>query len=418
MDETYEEEDIRFQGNEQSIDISHQTLQINSDRVTSFFSKFPKIRNILMISFSIGFLLILAKVSKISLDERRKVYLKSLTLSSLCESTAWQKDLYINCTNIDGNAQGNGPRPQGVSNVKSMIVTCLRWAIDGGMGFIVPRIALRSKDNLKSFDEWGDISYFFDRSHLNEVLHKECPQLPIYESDHNVGVMLRSKYEVVPPNFYFTHGEYRSHVKDLLYNAKISPMSQHSVSILENDVVFGWDFANDSPQVHASLLNAVQFNSYLRTLGEQLTAMIGGDYIGVHLRAESDWTITNYRDEVGFFLRTLEDKSINLTTVYVAVGTKELEDQFRNEMKALNRTVISKWTVASKNQIVSDELNQLGFDQVAVIDQYVLTNSAYFFGIGLSSYSYLIAWERGKGDISKCNCELCIAIQPAFKCCY
>ena len=62
------------------------------------------------------------------------------SLSSLCNKTSWQQGLYLNCTNIihrPTRFEDHGDN-WGTFNLRSELVSCLRWAIDSGMGLILP----------------------------------------------------------------------------------------------------------------------------------------------------------------------------------------------------------------------------------------------------------------------------------------
>ena len=140
---------------------------------------------------------------------------KDTTLSTLCKSTHWRQEVYLNCTNIY-NLPWNPPgtvNPQGVSNVYSIVLTCIRWAIDGGLGFVMPRIAIRSKENLAYFKEWDDLKFLFDEDRLKKKLQQECPQLKIVNSDFKVTNIAEAERIALNQ---FGPGQYNKHVDSLL----------------------------------------------------------------------------------------------------------------------------------------------------------------------------------------------------------
>ena len=343
------------------------------------------------------------------------------SLKSLCDATIWQEGLYLNCTNVlalSGKPPGTA-NPQGTFNVKNAMQTCVRWAIDAGMGFIIPRLAVRSRTNLEYFDEWADYSFLFDEDHLRNTLSKECPQLKVYDYKHQIDTTIKAPRK----NFqYYANGWYRYHAMQIVNQSGEEFGEKKTLVIWENEPLFSWEFYKDGYNVHQELYNAIKFNPRFIDIGKKVIRLLPSDYIGIHIRAERDAEgflgILNYNTQVQGFLKTYKESYSHIKTIYVATGDSKIDDKFQSDMSDLGSSVVTKWTLASKDQALLDELNNLRFDQIGIVDYEVLRTSAYFFGMSLSSYTFGIGYERGSGNITECKCHITGAIPSIFTCCF
>jgi hypothetical protein len=342
------------------------------------------------------------------------------SLKSLCDATIWQPGLYLNCTNVlnlPGKPEGTG-NPQGTFNVKNAMQTCVRWAIDAGMGFIIPRIAIRSKTNLEYFDEWADFSFLFDEDNLRQTMSKECPQLEMYDHNHKIDKKIVAERRSFT---YYANGWYRYHVNTLL-NKSGHDLGKNSVVIWENEPLFSWEFYKDGDNVHQALYNAIKFNPSILAVGKTVTSLLPSSYIGIHIRAEKDAEgflgILNYNTQVQGFLRVYKKQYSNIKTIYVATGDQSIDERFRDEMSDLDAKIVTKWDLASSNNQLRNQLDQLRFDQLGIVDYEVLRSSTAFFGMSLSSYTFGIGYERGNGNLTKCNCHITGEIPSIFNCCF
>jgi hypothetical protein len=64
-------------------------------------------------------------------------------LRALCDQTQWRDGLWLRCHSTCGANQTS--MCGGLNNARNRIQTCLRYAIDAGMGVILPSIARRLK---------------------------------------------------------------------------------------------------------------------------------------------------------------------------------------------------------------------------------------------------------------------------------
>lgn len=99
-------------------------------------------------------------------------------LKRVCaEQTQWVEGLIFVCDNNFG----------GVGNIRTFILTCIRYAIDAGAtGMTMPRIRKRG-DNIGSLFEHDirPLDYLFDAQHFRGALARSCPQITLYKDDYS-----------------------------------------------------------------------------------------------------------------------------------------------------------------------------------------------------------------------------------------
>lgn len=342
------------------------------------------------------------------------------SLQSLCAATIWREGLYVNCTNImnlPGKPNGTG-NPQGLFNVKNTIQVCIRWAIDAGMGLVMPRLAIRSRDNLEYFNEWQDFSFLFDEDHLKKSLKEECPQLKVIDYKDHVDRRIVAERKSFT---YYSHGWFRYHVDSLLNTSGDDP-SKASTVVWENEPLFSWEFYKDGVNTHQSLYNLIKFNPSFVAVGKEIVGLLPATYLGIHIRAEKDAEgflgILNYHTQIENFINIYKEKYTHIKTIYVATGDHAIDEKFVKDVKDLNANVVTKWTLAATNSDLKDKLESVRFDQLAIMDYEVLRSSTFFFGMSLSSYTFGIGYERGHGSLIGCNCHIVGAIPSIFNCCF
>jgi GDP-fucose protein O-fucosyltransferase len=326
-----------------------------------------------------------------------------ITLEEVCQETVWQKDLYLNCTNLAG----------GTINVRNSVMTCIRWAVDGGMTLVLPKIATRSKKHAGSwFDTWEKLDYLFDSNNMKQILSKKCPGLILqdYDStDQNI------PNKVTAPTEEWTAYEkstYRSRVSEVLKaEEKKRGKIWGPVVIGEDSSLWGWYFYKE-PIVRDELYEVLQFNPNILSHANVLIDLLPSKFIAIHLRVEEDAGWHTFDDVVKWFKDTLISNNNNIHDIYIAVGRRSIEEKFRKAME--NYNVISKWTLASGHEKLIQSMEALKFDQMAIIDFEILKHSSYFYGLAQSSFSFAVAFERSKHHLQSCNCNLMEPLDPYF----
>lgn len=340
------------------------------------------------------------------------------SLESLCQTTEWRKDLFLNCTNIKQlpgwpNISVN---PQGAMNIRNSMLTCVRWAIDGGMGLIIPRIAGRLDTDIINFEHWENYDWLFDMDRLRATLAAECPQLKLYDTYYKVD----EQWNSTGLGFtHYDHGTFKRHIDDIMLEMNRTSHNKTLV-VWENEPLFGWNFYRENKRIHQSLYRAVNFRPELLTIASQVVSLLPPKFVAIHLRNELDTIAYNYTTQVAPLLDMMKNNFTDIDTIYIAVGTPKIEQKFRDDMKVYGYKVISKRSLLDTEKTVDilAKVNKLPFDQRGVIDFQILLQAEYFFGVGISSFAYGVAFERGNGDLEDCKCHLHGIVLGEFKCCY
>ena len=319
------------------------------------------------------------------------------SLQSLCNATEWDSHLLINCTNILPLQVWEDPLD--AIKIRNSVVVCLRWAIDGGLGFIMPRISIRSKnDDTQLSTNYGDLSLLFDVNNMRQELSQKCPQLKVYDTDYKDFSILIFNETRDPQRNAYTFREYRKYIKKLLYNRT----TDVPTVIWEDKPILGWKFNKEGINIHRTLYNIVQFQPAFRTLGVRVAnKILKGKYLGLDLRLEE----YKYEQILSWFKELWSSSYSDIDTVYVSANTQNIEEKFRTDLMVLNLNILSKWSLASNDAKLQIDLNELILDQLLVVDYEVMIRSYIFFGSRESSLSYGVYFERGNGRIENCRCH-------------
>jgi GDP-fucose protein O-fucosyltransferase len=329
------------------------------------------------------------------------------SLEALCDSTVWNPNLFLNCTNIflaDTRYEEFGDA-QGLMNLKNSIMSCLRHAIDGGMNFVMPRIAVRSEMNIKYFTKYGNFSFLFDEDNFRQMLNKKCPQLGIYDSYYNVSnVIITPRDNQRRP---YTINGYRRHAYEVLesHNINIKSNNIPPTVIWENKPFMGWWFYREGDVTRKVLYDAISFQPRFTEFGSKLVTLMPNRYIGFHLRVEPDALWYTYDQLMTWFIDICKTNYSDINNVYLSVGSQELENKTRKDLSRLNMTVHTKWSLVASSEELQAELDTFKFDQQAIVDYQVMLDSDVFFGVKQSSFSYNIALDRGNGNLQNCMCH-------------
>lgn len=107
------------------------------------------------------------------------------------------------CAHVEGAAHGGGGGGgwgpdaayldcvgmlAGITSIVSQVKVCLKMAADSGSHLVLPRMPLRSSDDLRAFNWLNDDAYmayneWFDADHLRAVMATACPRMRIVHPD-------------------------------------------------------------------------------------------------------------------------------------------------------------------------------------------------------------------------------------------
>lgn len=357
--------------------------------------------------------------SKVTEDVFNFLRLDSASLRALCEKTEWNPDKVIfTCDNSIG----------GVGGIRNSILNCVRYAISAGAGLVIPRIILRTPDDISQIRTGERVSmvYMFDYFHFVESLRYSCPQMDIYpyiddvpnsnEGRGPITLLPESLYSSPIPKTGIEHPEkwrelFEGWLDGYFYFATNQTMNM-PITIELGRSYLQYPIHSDGEEFALSFGGILKFSKNLRILATTVlqnmlsTYNMSGDlsqpflpdtFFGAHLRTEidatkslpaEDWFYQRYEFQSIQYLKELA--STNLTLLYVASGNETETAQFSRDAAAYNIT--TKWMLLDAKDRKS--LSKLSWDQQAIVDFLVLTKSSKFVGIGHSSFTWNIALQR------------------------
>lgn len=342
----------------------------------------------------------------------------------LCSETEWTEGLSIWCHSACGNNRKSFCG--GLTNARSRLQTCVRWAIDvGATEIIVPHVVGRRANfqvdafgGLICSDEWMDLS------RLNDTLQANCPRLRVRTcpSDVDQGVHVieggRGWNQLDIEGSY--KGSFHSMIDSTL---KKENLDFASISAVEpvllrwGDSYLGWNYSasGELGTIQSELFRAINYEPTLLEMGNVILRspkLRSGAFIGVHFRGEADWPgswgsaddqIKLYTAEMQRIRSTKEGK--NVKDVYVSCGDKKAIERFREHLTPLGFDVHDKSTLLEDDQEMLARVEGLYFDMKAVVDYQLLSNAKYFMGV-----SYDLGWNSSFKSCSQWTCAFTNAI--------
>jgi hypothetical protein len=245
-------------------------------------------------------------------------------------------------------------------------------------------------------------------AHLKSGMENYCPQLNLLFCDDRAGIntVLQAPhrdYASTPHH----RGTFAKVVNDVLAKHSIDTENMLGQQVVINfaDSLLGWSYSRSKElsTIRKDLYKVLRYNRDLLEVSYQILAhpqLESGNFIGVHLRGETDWPksfgtaedqMRLYKEQIEL-LRETEAKDIKV--VYVSCGDARAIEAFRQVLSPLGYTVYDKWTLFADNNVMIDLIDSLPFDEKAIVEYETLVRSKYFLGPAMSSMSALIAYER------------------------
>lgn len=339
-------------------------------------------------------------------EELPKAVAKS-HLRVLCDNTTWTEGLWLSCHSKCGTNEES--ICGGLNNARNRLQSCVRLAIDAGAGLVIPTMANRNEKTLKPHDGATEIcaSDLWSSGELAETLKEQCPQLNLRFCGNTTGLGPKissraTRHFNSPPH---TVGTFRKTVEDDLKNSSITDISaSNPVRIDMWDGMFSWNYSasNELETVRKDLFKALPYNADILKLGGQIFDLINkyAPFVGIHLRGEGDWPhfFGTKEQQMGAYEVDLailrESSSAQIHNLYVSCGDQRAIQIFREKMAPLNYTVHDKWTLLAESPDLLAKMENLTFDQKGIVEYKTLTAADYFYGVGLSSMSLLVAFAR------------------------
>lgn len=339
-------------------------------------------------------------------------------IEKLCASRTWTPGLILSCD----------PPPGGIGEVKNAILTCIRFGIEMGAELVLPDIIKRSEIKIEVLvpHDHGPrrgipLEYFFDRDHLENALATHCPQMKIYRSmsdgdlyDHP-GLLHPPRMNLGDLTNEFMAGSVMSKPQELaekinaFMDSKSPPRERKypfRVHLMTPSFAFPTsydppDFADNFGRIlriredARRLAAAALFNmqKMFRLNLNPKNSLKSNGFIGVHLRTEKDvqGVFPSYEDQAADYLDVIVENKIPV--IYLATGaTKENVTHFRERAEDFNATTVLKTDILEGSDL--EALEQLSWDQRALVDYEVMLRAGLMVGTSMSSFAWNLALRR------------------------
>lgn len=337
-------------------------------------------------------------------------------ISAYCNISTWRPNLVFNLANANG----------GIGNVRGNILDFIFFAIEAGASIMLPGMASRSQTDISNV--WASrapFGLFFDEEWFLSAMSQACPQMTIYKPKE--GDQLS---EALPGNYLphtrrmdehpdNTRQAYLAHLESWLSSQPAYSPDNLTLVNLERTL---WDvdtrslpssFRRNFPQIlrtsppirrlaALTVQNLAFLNSSSRLHIDPRDAIPKAAFYGAHLRTEADAQTAGWNSAPNSNFSAQSDAYIahaldhNLEVMYVASGNASELARFRSKAAAHS----SPLTVTSKLDLlppsVLRELENLTWDQQALVDYEVLQRCSVLGGFVKSSFSFNVAVSRAQ----------------------
>lgn len=319
----------------------------------------------------------------------------------LCGETRWTEGLSLWCHSACGSDRKSFCG--GLTNARSRLQTCVRWAIDAGATeVVVPHVVGRRADyqvdafgGLLCSDEWMDVA------RLGAALGANCPRLRVRlcPGGADAGparVVERGREWDELDVLGSRRGGFRAVVGSALGEegldlASVGP--ERPVVLRYGDSYLGWNYSasGELGTIQKELFRAINYEPGLLGMGSEVLRspkLRGGDFIGVHFRGEADWPSHwgSAEDQMRLYAEDMErirgtEEGKDVSDVYVSCGDKEAIERFRQHLAPRGFAVHDKSSLLEDDEEMLARVEGLDFDKKAVVDYQLLSNAKYFMGV-------------------------------------
>lgn len=341
----------------------------------------------------------------------------SQAIKNMCEGTQWNdKELVVQCDNGEGN----------VANVRTHILTCVRYAIKAGATLVLPRFinpngiheagAVVADWNRQQFD------WMFDTDHFLKSMQASCPEMGIYGDRDKIpfpnNFVRPPRVSIVPEHIGQMDGEDWRVAFYKIVEHMISPLEDTYPIIIEMARPAPvYDVYSDGKQFAYDFGNLVRPNPTVRDLANKCILNLGaaynvtfdltqpfirGAFTGAHLYTEEpdmgaeqgwpavDWEYTRYEPQANNIFHALEDSKTSI--IYLGSNRADEIAKFNTDAVAKGYNVHTKYSLLKGNdKYLLDDMTK---DQQDMVDLLVMMKATYFAGIGHSAISWNVALKR------------------------
>lgn len=340
------------------------------------------------------------------------------TLEPLCNafnSSIWNgQSVYLDCTGIW----------QGLANIRSSYISCIRNALDAHTHLIIPTYFPRSQVDLSAASKTpANMSTLFDEEKMVRILKTHCPKMKVVtqaefkklcEGENSNTTSKRCQEVKSEPRTgrgltldRWERGQPLERYKKIIEKANFPP--GQIIKMAQDNPFFGYKFEDKGyPNGYWSterlseerevLWDMVDFLPRMKMIGYKLRSRLKlnstSTYWGYHARFESDWSpLMGEVDHSEIYRMLKPDNETCKYQLYVATG--ELASakylQFKGDVTLLGCKLVTKDDLLFSEE--KKELERLEFDVKAQIDATVLMGAERFFPNGKSSFSFMVHHE-------------------------
>lgn len=344
-------------------------------------------------------------------------------IRSHCAATKWRPNLIFKLDESNG----------GIGNVRAHVLDFALFAIEAGAAIILPGMTVRSTDDL--FDVWhgkqANFSRMFDEEVFLERAKTACPGLKVYRPEQVEAMVEKGQVKVIDDAYdarsrrvdfdegntreaamEYTTSWLKNHGVDDTTTTKAQVSVRHTMWEVDTRSL-GSDFRRTFGLLFPFRADTRRYATLaIQTLAIRYALPINPSdnlharaYYGAHLRTERDtvsagWFNPNTATEVGLNYTEQTDAYLaqaaehSLRVMYVATGNATELERFKDKAEQASPPVIvtSKWDLLPSAE--AEALNELDWDQQALVDMEILMKCSIFGGFAKSSFAFAIAVAR------------------------
>ncbi|KUJ13919.1 uncharacterized protein LY89DRAFT_150577 [Mollisia scopiformis] len=365
----------------------------------------------------------------------------SSAIKAVCAATQWNESLVFTCDDNVG----------GIGHVRNSILNCVRFSIAAGAGLVLPRISVRNDSDISIIHTGSltNMAYLFDTRHFIDSISLSCPGLTLYpELDdfkkiNNANNPIRLSPQALGVKFPKTGMEdpkkfatampkagmdkpekwgelFHEWYADIGEQYQFIGTTKGPIFIALLRSYLTWPILSDGQAFSTQFGKILKLRADARSLATKVVKnmaekhkfaanvhapILENSFWGVHLRTESDALESlpevskdrlypTYAMQTKLYLdfMTQERNSVNSSLVYVASGDPAQVANFWKDAKVMNWTVTTKVGLLRGKDLA--ELNDLTWDQQALVDFMVLAKASRFLGVGHSGFDWALTGRR------------------------
>ncbi|KAK4174075.1 hypothetical protein QBC36DRAFT_244141 [Triangularia setosa] len=344
--------------------------------------------------------------------------LDGTSISELCASKTWTPGLMLSCD----------PQSGGFGQVKDAHLNCIRFAIEAGAELVLPRIIKRDDKNIANVRPKNGggpyigefIDYLFDFEHLNQTLSEHCPQLKLYRSMNELWdvpqvqsarkISLQDVGVKLNGSVIEDMATLPEQIKSYIDRTESSDTRPFPIRFKSDVISSAFPTAYDNPNLAKNLGRLLRPRKDSRVLAgialynlhkmyqlnlDPKQGFQHSTFPGLHLRTEADAAplFPPFDNQIA----TLLEFVANSSTVFAFVATGETEEHrraFSKKAEAVNITIVYKQDLLLDEPEGRELLEQLTWDQRALVDYEIMLRAGLTVGLGESSFDWNIALRR------------------------